>query len=292
MFAIGSHWTACEFLMCCLFAKLTIFIFILFANLAIFIFSIFAKLIIFILILFEKLHNLIVILISEGLIALWSYCYSVRRRRRQYLSLWHTLFRSDQELIRRVYTIQMIKPVRKDWALMIMEEREKYGINLSDLEIQNMSRGRFKSYINEKVNKFAFNSLIVTARNQSKCQFMLKNITASNMKIQKYLICDSLTKEEQLLLFSLRSFTFQVKSNYRYLYKDNMICRACSDPQSEESEINFSQSCMQFHNERNGEILNSEDVFSSLDTQISFIKKFKIVARKWEILLEIEPSTI
>ena len=71
-----------------------------------------------------------------------------------------------------------------------------------------------------------------------------------------------------------------------------MIRRACSDPQSEESEIHFSQSCVQFHNERNGEILNSEDVFSSLDTQISFIKKFKIVARKWKILLEIEPSTI
>ena len=33
---------------------------------------------------------------------------------------------------------------------MIMEERQKYDICLSDEEIQNMSKGRFKSYINEK----------------------------------------------------------------------------------------------------------------------------------------------
>ena len=64
------------------------------------------------------------------------------------------------------------------------------------------------------------------------------------------------------------------------------------DQQSEESEIHFSQVCAQFRNERKGETLNFEDVFSSLDVQISFIKKFKIVARKWKLLLEIETSTI
>ena len=93
-------------------------------------------------------------------------------------------------------------------------------------------------------------------------------------------------------MFSLRSFTFQVKTNFRYLYKDDMTCRACMDQQSEESEIHFSQVCAQFRNERKGETLNFEDVFSSLDVQISFIKKFKIVARKWKLLLEIETSTI
>ena len=191
-----------------------------------------------------------------------------------------------------MYTIQTIKPVKNDYAVMISEEKQRYKIDLSDGEIQSMSKGQFKNYVNEKVNKFALNSLITTARKQSKCQFMLKTINESNMKIQKYLVCDELTKEEQLLLFSLRSFTFQVKTNYQYLHRDNMICRACSDPQSVESEDHFSRSCHQFANERNGENLNCEDVFSSLDDQISFIKKFKIIARKWNLLLENETSTI
>ena len=212
--------------------------------------------------------------------------------KRRFLYLWHILSRPDIELIKRVYTIQTIKPVKNDYALMIREEKQKYNIELSDSEIQSMSRGQFKNYVNKQVDTFAFNSLITTARNQSKCQHMLKTINESNMKIQKYLVCDKLTKEEQLLLFSLRSFTFQVKTNFRYLHRDNMICRACLDPQSEESEEHISRTCQQFQKERNGEDLNCEDVFSTLDDQISFIKKFKIIARKWKLLLENETSTI
>ena len=142
--------------------------------------------------------------------------------------------------------------------------------------------------MNKSVDKIAYNSLLETARSQSKCQSMLKNINKSDMKIQKYLISDMLVKEEQLLLFSLRSYTFQVKSNFSYMQKDNMTCRACADPQSIESEIHLSQSCVIFQKERNGEILNCEDVFASLDVQISFIKKFKLISRKWKLILEME----
>ena len=72
------------------------------------------------------------------------------------------------------------------------------------------------------------------------------------------------------------------------MQKDNMICRACVDPQSIESEIHLSQSCVMFQTERNGEILDWEDVFSSIDVQIRFIKKFKLIARKWKLILEME----
>ena len=155
-----------------------------------------------------------------------------------------------------------------------------------------MSKGKFKSIVNQKVNKFAFKSLIETAKSQSKCQLMLRNINENDIKIQKYLISEKLVKEEQLLLFSLRSFTFPVKSNYRYLHENSMSCRACFDPLSEESEVHFSQSCEMFHKERDGEKLNFEDVFASIEFQIRFIKRFKIIARKWKLLLEMETSTI
>ena len=153
-----------------------------------------------------------------------------------------------------------------------------------------MSKNKYKRIVNEAVNKFALSKLLSTANSQSKCKHILKNINENDFKIQKYLICDQLVKEDQQLLFSLRSQSFPVKTNLKYLYKDDLSCRACRDPEMTESEIHFCQSCVAFQSERNNEILNIEDIVAPLDLQIKFIKKFKIIARKWKILLDI--STI
>ena len=94
------------------------------------------------------------------------------------------------------------------------------------------------------------------------------------------------------MLFSLRTFNFPVKSNFRYKYKQDVICRACGDPDSDESEIHLCESCDTFQNERDNKTLNFHDVFGPLDVQIMFIKKFKIISRKFKLLIEVENSTI
>ena len=127
----------------------------------------------------------------------------------------------------------------------------------------------------------------MTAKSQSKCQSILKNIDENNIKIQKYLISSELVKEEQKLMFSLRSFSFPVKSNFRYLHESDLTCRACH-----EDEIHLCQTCPVFSSERGDSCLNFEDVFGQVEIQIKFIKRFKIIARKWKLLLEIEKSTI
>ena len=208
--------------------------------------------------------------------------------KRLFLYFWHILSRPDHELISRVYKAQQLRPVRHDHCLRIKEEKERYGITLSDQEIQNMSKNKFKRYISDKIEKYAFTQLILSAKNQSKCQFILKNIDIADIKIQQYLICEDLMKEEQILLFSLRSQTFPVKSNYKYLHKDNMICRACHLPETVENEIHFSETCPVFSDERGSEKLYYNDVFGTLDVQIRFVKLFKIIARKWNLILEVE----
>ena len=112
------------------------------------------------------------------------------------------------------------------------------------------------------------------------------------MKIQKYLICDELVKEEQILLFSLRSLSFPVKSNFSYMHKNDMSCRACSEPETVESEEHFCTSCVNFQSERNFKTLVFSDIYGTLDLQVQFIKQFKIIARKWKVLLEFGLSTI
>ena len=119
---------------------------------------------------------------------------------------------------------EKINSTKNDYFFMISEEMERYGINMTELEIQNMSKRKFRKLVYESVEKYALSKLIDTAKSQSKCQSILKNINENNFQIQKYLVCDSLIREEQLTLFSLRSFTFPVKSNYKYLFKSDMKC--------------------------------------------------------------------
>ena len=155
-----------------------------------------------------------------------------------------------------------------------------------------MSRGKYKKLVSESVDRYAFNKMIMIAKRQTKCQSILKSIDENNMRIQKYLLSSELVKEEQVLLFTLRSYSFQVKSNYRYLHENNLTCRACKQPDSVENEIHLCQTCEVFSEERGDTFLNFEDVFGPLEEQIRFIKRFKIIARKWKLLLDIanEPS--
>ena len=216
--------------------------------------------------------------------------YILAKRRLMYL--WEILSRPSAELIRRVYDVMKIKPVVHDWFAMIEEEKRKYDISMTDEDIQNCSRGKFKSLVSESVDKVAFSQLIATAQKQSKCREILKTIDPEDMKIRSYLISDKLVKEEQLMLFSLRSFSFSVKSNFHYLYEGDMRCRACLLPDSIENEVHICQTCESFKSERNNEALNFHDVFGPLKVQIDFIRKFKTLARKWKLLLEIGTSTI
>ena len=108
--------------------------------------------------------------------------YTISKRRLMYL--WHILSRDTDELIAKVYQVQRLKPVKYDWHNMIVEEKEKYGIKLSDEEIRCLSKNKFKQIVNNAVNKFALTKLLVTAQNQSKCKTILRNINENDFKIQ------------------------------------------------------------------------------------------------------------
>ena len=211
--------------------------------------------------------------------------FTIAKRRLMYL--WHLLSRKESELISKVYHIQKLKQTSKDWYQMICQEKQKYAIHLSDREIQEMSKTKYKKLVNESVNKFAYSRLVKTASEQSKCRDIVKNINIENISIQKYLVTEELYQEEKQLLFNLRSHSFPVKCNSRYLFED-MSCRACMEPQYEESEKHFAQTCVTFQSERNFKMLNVEDIFGTLQKQITFIKSFKIIARKWKLILEVK----
>ena len=202
----------------------------------------------------------------------------------------HILSRDDNEVIKQVYSAQRLKPVRQDWVLMIDEEKRKYDINLHDEEVQCLSKSKFRNIVNKSVNKFAFKSLLTKARSQTKCLKIVEQLNEVSIKIQKYLLSDEMTREEQNLCFILRCHSFLVKSNYKTQFGEDMSCRGCHDPDSYEDEIHLTKSCRFLENERGKNVLEFNDVFGSLRKQIEFIKKFKLLARKWNLMLELQKN--
>ena len=101
--------------------------------------------------------------------------YIISKRRLMYL--WHLLHCSENDLIRKVYNIQMLKFTKNDFYTIIQREKVKYSINYTDQEIMNMSKHKFKCIVNNCVDKF------------------INSYKKDNLSMQDYLRIYELTKE-------------------------------------------------------------------------------------------------
>ena len=97
--------------------------------------------------------------------------------------LWHILHRDDSELIKKIYVTQKLKYNRGDWGEIIEEEMRKYQIEMSDQEISMISRERFKSLVDKKVESFALRYLTLEAEKHSKSEHLKNN---ASLKRGKY----------------------------------------------------------------------------------------------------------
>ena len=131
--------------------------------------------------------------------------------------------------------------------------------------------------------------MLEEAGKQSKCFNIIKKLHTQNLHTQDYLKTDQLSKAEQQLLFSLRSRSYPVKSNYKSQFEQNMTCRSCRHPSSYEN-VDHLLVCEIFENETEGIQLYFEDVFQPLQTQIKFIKIFKKIHNKRELLFELDSN--
>ena len=104
---------------------------------------------------------------------------------------------------------------------------------MSENEIKCMKKEAFKKYLKaklfEKATKFLFK---IKAKHS-------KSANLNTFGLQKYLISEKLSTKEKKLLFSLRTRSVNVKTNYKNKYKFNMQCSLCGDPSESESETHL-----------------------------------------------------
>ena len=82
--------------------------------------------------------------------------------------LWTILKQKDDQLIRKTYNAQQLKTTKGDWYEMVQGEKRKFSINLTDQEISQISRYKFKKIVDKNVGSYAFESLKVKASTHSK----------------------------------------------------------------------------------------------------------------------------
>ena len=78
--------------------------------------------------------------------------------------------------------------------------------------------------------------------------------------------------------------SYEAKSNYKNKNANNMTCRYCKLPGSFEDERHLTR-CRMLNNDN--ESANIDDIYSHLDEQIKFMKYFKKIHIKCQLLEEL-----
>ena len=188
---------------------------------------------------------------------------------RRLMFYWSILSKTEVELVRKVYNAQKISPIKNDWYLQVKEDLENCCIFLSETEISNMKRHKFKSLVKEKVREQARDYLIKLKRSHSKL-----NDLDESFKMQQYMVSDELTLDEKRLLFRFRTQTYDCKANYKWNYQDTK-CSFCDLEDSQEHLLH----CSQF-SDLKLERIKYEHIFGPIQEQLKIVKVLTHIDQK------------
>ena len=201
--------------------------------------------------------------------------------KRRFMYLWHILHREKTELIRKMYESQKCNYNKGDWGLILEEERRKYNLTLSDQEIANLSREKFKTIVSAKIQSHAFNYLKQLANKHSKSENIAKS---DNLQKKAYFSDRRFSREDVQLLFALRTKMIDCKTNFREQFHQRLQCRICKEPNSIENEDHL-LTCSVLNN-ANSEV-NFSDVYGDIDHQYKATQAFKSVIRRRKVFLDV-----
>ena len=201
------------------------------------------------------------------------------KRRLMYL---HTILsKPETELIRKVYEVQKSLPTSKDWYELVSEDRQNLGINLSDKQISDMKKDRFRTVVSKAVDAYALGCLNKAAAKNENSK--AKNLVKQELAREKYLEDNRFSKSECELLFALRTKMIPgIKKNFSSQYGNNLSCDLCSVHLDSQEHL---LSCEKLRGKVDiPEEVEYQDIFKSVDKQLIIVKIFKQLLRAREIL--------
>ena len=201
------------------------------------------------------------------------------------LMFWRHIVNTDKEgLLFRFYNLQKQCPVKKDWTVQIEEDKAEIGLVISDENVMNISKRKFKKVLKEKIDSAALKYLNEKAMTHSKSLPLVKN----KFICEPYIKDRNFTVEEVQLLFMLRSRQFPVKKNFKNKFKNtNMLCDLCKLEECDEGHATRCAVLKNFVPELNTTPSpDYNDVFGNVHDQLRIVKIFKKIRTQREILFE------
>ena len=134
--------------------------------------------------------------------------------------------KKETSLVKQFIKTQMKTLKKKDWGQTVIKDLEELEIKLSLLEIENMSKNKFKILIKRKIKERAFQYLM-----NKKVSRNGKGIEISHERLEmlNYLRSEDMeiNNQERKLIFQLRTkMHFNIKSHFRNMHVDS-ICDGC-----------------------------------------------------------------
>jgi hypothetical protein len=141
--------------------------------------------------------------------------------KRRLFYLWNILNRNDNELLKRFYHTQKLFRSKIDWVELVEQDKEDFGIDISDDEILKMKEGKFKSLVNKSVIQKSLDHLNTVADGHLKS----KNLVKPKMVREPYFDDSRFSRSDIELLFSLRTRMLDLKGNFSNKYGLVVACR-------------------------------------------------------------------
>ena len=145
--------------------------------------------------------------------------YEMHKRQMSFLH--HIIHLDKNDPVRKMWEYQKLLPDHNNWWNCVEKLLIKYGIEVSEENIKNMSKESFKEKIKKAVLKVAFEELKIECKGKEKT----KHLTYQEFTTQSYLT--ALYPNLSRIIFKCRSQTLNIKAHMRYKYQEDQCCRWC-----------------------------------------------------------------
>ena len=193
----------------------------------------------------------------------------ITARRLLYL---HTILnRHESELIRKIYIAMKEDPLKDDWIHLVQKDIKDIDLNLSDNQIEAMSKYKFKKLIKNKVRSFAKKELEIIKQGHSK----IRHSIHKDLKTPQTYITDPIfTNKQTSVLFNLRS---QCVNEFRNNFYPSIckFCKSASDSQEHALSSKEIRNHMKKEHKAELDLVTSSDIFSDTNRQYKIVKVFQ-----------------
>ena len=147
---------------------------------------------------------------------------------------------------------------------------DEIGLQMTEEEIKEMSRERFRAIVKSKID-ISVSNYLLSKRGSKTAQLNF------DIKPSDYLFSKELNIDEIQNLFKLRTRTIDVKDNQESSYKNNMWCRTCCIVKESQQHIFECHAIRKKLHYVNFQNCNYQMIFGKLDDQVKIAKLFQLV---------------